>query len=106
MGMRRWMWVLWPAFLLACALEMLVFGLFDPGDMNWHGASLDLSRQSVYSGAFFLFWLMAAISNALLLLLTRPGREVNQLEPGAPDLRGPDLSGPEFADTDFNRRGN
>lgn len=77
MRLQRWMWILWPAFLLACVLEMLVFAFVDPSDFNWRGAELELSRQTVYSGAFFAFWLLAALSNALVLLLTRPAREIN-----------------------------
>jgi len=76
MRMQHWMWILWPAFLLACALEMVVFALVDPGDLSWHGAAIGVSRQAVYSGAFLLFWLLAAASN-VLLLLTRTAPEIN-----------------------------
>ena len=31
------MWVLWPAFLAAGVLEMLVFAVIDPEDMRWMG---------------------------------------------------------------------
>ncbi|MDM0014286.1 hypothetical protein QTH87_17740 [Variovorax sp. J22P168] len=78
MRARRWMWILWPAFLLACALEMLVFALVDPGDLNWRGEALGASRQAVYTMAFFAFWLLATGSGALTLLLTRPAAEVNR----------------------------
>ncbi len=66
-----WMVVLWPAFLLACAMELLVFALVDPGDMHWGGEALGLSRQAVYAAGFFLFWLLAAGAGALTLMLSR-----------------------------------
>jgi len=53
--MRRWMAILWPSFLMAGVLEMLVFALVDPADLHWHGADLDWSRPAVYSAAFFVF---------------------------------------------------
>lgn len=75
---RRWMWVMWPAFLLACVTEMLVFALVDPGDLQWRGAQLTLSRQAVYTVGFFVFWLLAAASSALTVLLAIPRRSVNK----------------------------
>jgi hypothetical protein len=80
MQARRWMWILWPAFLLACALEVLVFALVDPGDLNWRGEALGASRQAVYTIGFFVFWLLAMGSSALTLLLTRSAGEVNSPE--------------------------
>ncbi len=46
----------WPAFLAACVLELVVFALVDPQDMHWSGHALELSRQAVYTLAFFVFW--------------------------------------------------
>jgi hypothetical protein len=43
------MWVMWPAFLAAGVLEMLVFAVIDPEDMRWMGQSLAWPRQAVYS---------------------------------------------------------
>jgi hypothetical protein len=77
MQARRWMWILWPAFLLACALEVLVFALVDPGDLNWRGEALHASRQTVYTAGFFAFWLLATGASALTLLLARPAEELN-----------------------------
>ena len=77
MQARRWMWILWPAFLLACALEVLVFALVDPGDLNWRGEALHVSRQTVYTAGFFAFWLLATAAGALTLLLARPAAELN-----------------------------
>jgi len=80
MRFQSWMWILWPAFLLACVVELLVFALVDPGDLHWHGEPIGLSRQAVYTAGFFAFWLLAIGSSALTLLLTRPARELNNLE--------------------------
>ena len=77
MQAQRWMWILWPAFLLACALEVLVFALVDPGDLTWRGEALGASRQAVYTAGFFAFWLLATAAGALTLLLARPAAELN-----------------------------
>ena len=56
MLMQRLMWIAWPAFLVAGLFEILVFALVDPQDLHWSGQPLGLSRQGVYSVAFFVFW--------------------------------------------------
>ena len=75
---QRWMWIAWPAFLVAGLLEMLVFAFVDPQDLNWFGQDLDLSRQAVYTLAFFAFWALAVLSSALTLLLGMTSTEVNR----------------------------
>ena len=59
MTTQRWIWIAWPAFLLACLLEMLVFALVDPQDLHWFGQPIELSRQAVYTLAFFVFWALS-----------------------------------------------
>lgn len=76
--MRRWMAILWPSFLMAGVLEMLVFALVDPADLHWHGADLDWSRPAVYSAAFFVFWLVVAAATFLTALLSCSAREINE----------------------------
>jgi len=71
------MWVLWPAFLAAGVLEMLVFAVIDPEDMRWMGQSLAWPRQAVYSLGFFVFWGLIAVASSLSLLLSRAGESVN-----------------------------
>jgi hypothetical protein len=78
--MQTWMTILWPAFLLASATELLVFALFDPADLHWRGEAIALSRQTVYTVAFFVFWLLATGASALTLLLTIPAPEINNRE--------------------------
>jgi hypothetical protein len=77
---RRLAWILWPSFLLACVVEMLVFALVDPGDLHWRGEPLPLSRQGLYTVSFFVFWVLAMGSSALTALLAVSRRELNRPE--------------------------
>lgn len=74
---QRLMWIVWPAFLLAGVLEILVFGMVDPQDLHWFGVSLDLPRQAIYTLGFFAFWLITAVSSGLTVLLALPAADVN-----------------------------
>jgi hypothetical protein len=83
------LWILWPAFLVACVAELLFFSLFDPVDFQLFGP-LGLSRRAGYSIGFLLFWSIAAASSALTCFLqrsaaqvNRPGIDPDQTEPGA-----------------------
>ncbi|MEZ5643586.1 MAG: hypothetical protein R3E99_00195 [Burkholderiaceae bacterium] len=91
MWTQRLMWIAWPAFLVAAVLEMLVFAMVDPGDLHWAGGNLELSRQAVYTVAFFVFWLMAMASSALTTLLAMSPFEVNRC-PVPPDQRPADCA--------------
>ncbi|MDO8888940.1 MAG: hypothetical protein Q8M80_10025 [Hydrogenophaga sp.] len=73
---KRLMVIAWPAFLVAAVLEMVVFALVDPGDLHWFGAPLALSREAVYTLAFFVFWGLTMASSALTTLLTLPPSEL------------------------------
>lgn len=77
MGTQRWMWILWPAFLVAGVLEMLVFAMVDPQDLHWFGQPVTMSREGIYTLAFFVFWGIAAASSALTTLLSMLPGEVN-----------------------------
>jgi hypothetical protein len=72
------MWITWPAFLVAGLLEVLVFAFVDPHDLHWFGQDLDLSRQAIYTLAFFAFWALAIVSSALTALLGLSSAEVNR----------------------------
>jgi hypothetical protein len=74
---QKLMWTVWPAFLGACALELLVFALIDPQDIHLGGRSLTLSRQGVYTAAFFVFWGICMVSSGLTALLGTSSAEVN-----------------------------
>jgi hypothetical protein len=72
MKWRKFMWIAWPSFLVAGVLEMLVFSMVDPHDLHgWSGQTMTLSRQALYTGAFFAFWGVAMVSSALTLLLAQ-----------------------------------
>ncbi|MDD0808881.1 hypothetical protein PSQ20_00900 [Curvibacter sp. RS43] len=75
---QRLMWIVWPAFLVAGVLEMLVFAVVDPSDLTWLGHPLSLSRQGVYTLSFFAFWLCAMVSSGLTTVLARSPVDVNQ----------------------------
>jgi hypothetical protein len=64
--------------LVAGLLEMLVFALVDPQDLQWFGHPLALSRQGVYTLAFFAFWGLAMVSSGLTTLLAMSPFEVNR----------------------------
>ncbi|MFN7123813.1 MAG: hypothetical protein ACK4NM_17445 [Hydrogenophaga sp.] len=73
---KRLMVIAWPAFLVAAVLEMVVFALVDPSDLHWFGAPLALSREAVYTLAFFVFWGLTMASSALTTLLAVPPSEL------------------------------
>ena len=75
---QRLMWIVWPAFLMAGVLEMLVFAVVDPQDMHWFGSPLDMSRQAIYTITFFVFWGIAVVSSGLTTLLAMSPFEVNR----------------------------
>lgn len=54
--------ILWPAFLFAGLLEMLVFAWVDPGVLqigSWHP-----DADTVYSLTFLAFWALIALATA------------------------------------------
>jgi len=67
---QRIMWIVWPSFLMAGVMEILVFSMVDPEDLQWFGQQLEFSRQGIYTMAFFAFWLIIGISGALSVLLS------------------------------------
>lgn len=70
--------ILWPAFLMAGMLEMLVFAVVDPHEMRWFGGALIVwTPVAVYSITFLLFWGAVATASALTALLSLSADEVN-----------------------------
>ncbi len=68
---QRCMWIAWPAFLVAGILEMVVFAMVDPHDLHWFdGQPLGMSRQGVYTMAFFVFWALTMLASGLTTLLS------------------------------------
>ena len=65
--------ILWPSFLMAGVLEMLVFAVVDPSSLHWFGAEpIAWSRSAVYSVTFFIFWAVISTSGAITRLLETP----------------------------------
>ena len=75
---QRLMWVIWPAFLVAGIAEAIFFTVFDPFELHFFGAPLDLSREVIYTMGFFGFWALGIASSALTTFLERSPWEVNR----------------------------
>ena len=75
MRVRRLRVIMWPAFLAAGLLTMLVFAMVDPQDLHWFGHPLALSRAGVYTLAFFAFWAIVAVASSMTALLASPVTE-------------------------------
>lgn len=76
--MRRMMWVVWPAFLVAAVAETIFFTIFDPFDLHFFGAPLELAREAIYAMGFFGFWALGIASSALTVFLEQSPWEVNR----------------------------
>jgi hypothetical protein len=74
----RLMWIAWPAFLASCVLELAVFAVVDPLELQWAGHALGWSRQAVYTAAFFTFWVVSMGACALTTVLRMTPAEVNR----------------------------
>ncbi|HSI55019.1 MAG: hypothetical protein ACAH21_12365 [Ramlibacter sp.] len=85
MWTQRILRVAWPAFMGACLLELVVFAVVDPLEMEWSGHALGLSRQTVYTLAFFVFWAISMMTTLLAVVLYAPAeaRKENGGGPGA-----------------------
>jgi hypothetical protein len=75
---QRWMGIVWPSFLMAAVLEVLVFSMIDPHDLHWFGRPLEVSREAGYTLGFFGFWMITAASSTLTAVLAQAPAEVNQ----------------------------
>jgi hypothetical protein len=75
---KQAMAIVWPAFLMAGVLEIVVFSLVDPQSLHWFGgAPVTLSATAVYSLAFFVFWIVIAAAGAMSHLLAESASEIN-----------------------------
>lgn len=74
--------ILWPAFLMAGVMEMLIFAVVDPSDLQWFGGPpIDWPRQAIYTVTFLICWGVLCVSGALTVLLMRSSDEVNRHDP-------------------------
>ncbi|MBS7807712.1 hypothetical protein [Variovorax sp. PCZ-1] len=65
-----WMWIIWPSFLCACVLEMLIFAVVSPAELAITHAPHNLSVRAVYSISFFVIWALTFTSSALTAWLS------------------------------------
>ena len=73
----RAMAILWPSFLMAGVLEMLVFSVVDPHALRWFGSQdIELSPAGIYTLAFFVFWIVISTAGALTDLLEHPAHSL------------------------------
>jgi hypothetical protein len=79
-NVRRWVLIVWPAFVTACLLEALVFSMIDPGELHWPGFLAQPSRQGIYTVAFFSFWLISMVCSGLAWWLARPDHSTNSMD--------------------------
>jgi hypothetical protein len=72
------MTILWPAFLMAGVLEILVFAVVDPGELHWFGGpAIGWPIQAVYTVTFLIFWGVIATAGAMTALLTVESDDLN-----------------------------
>jgi hypothetical protein len=79
--------VLWPAFLMAGVLEMLVFSVVDPSELRGPGgALLGWPPAAIYTLGFLLFWLViaSACAGTVLLSIDVPGDAADDVPPTTP----------------------
>jgi hypothetical protein len=62
------MLVLWTSFLMAGVASAVVFALIDPLDVAIFGYFRP-ERNVLYATGFFFFWLIAALSSVLTLVM-------------------------------------
>jgi hypothetical protein len=71
--------ILWPSFLMAGVLEVLVFALVDPSALHGlDGQALALPASAVYTLAFFVFWAVIAFAGAMTRLLEGEPEDINR----------------------------
>ena len=98
-SVREWIVVLWPAFMAACVLEILVFAGFDPHDIHLFGLTFESGRETVYSVAFLAFWAVSTVSGVITWILAQPAAPI-----GPPDAASQPTPSPAGAQ-DARQRG-
>jgi hypothetical protein len=78
----RFAQILWPAFLVAGLLEVVVFSVVDPTALSFGGWAPE--AQTIYSLAFFVFWgLVAAASAISHTIMSPPQKTIKRRRGGA-----------------------
>lgn len=82
---QRALRILWPAFLVAGVLEMMVFAVVDPSDLHWFGGpAIGWSSQAIYTVTFLIFWVAVATAGAITALLWLEPEELNRRHDSVP----------------------
>jgi hypothetical protein len=55
--------ILWPAFMAAAVMEMVVFSWVDPSGLRWGTWQPD--SQTIYSLSFLVFWAVIAVASLI-----------------------------------------
>ena len=77
---QRALRILWPAFMAAGVLEMLVFAVVDPANLHWFGgAPIAWSARAVYTVTFLIFWAAISAASAMTALLSIDSDALNAL---------------------------
>ena len=63
---------------MAGVVEMLIFAVVDPDSLHWFGEPLQLSREGMYTLAFFVFWGIIMASSAMTTVLSLSASEINR----------------------------
>ncbi len=71
------MCTIWPAFLGAAVLEMLVFALVDPAELHLPMLSHHPSVMVVYTASFFVFWIGTLVASVLTAVLAERAESVD-----------------------------
>jgi hypothetical protein len=79
-NVKRWVLIVWPAFVAACLLEAMVFSMIDPGELHWPGYLVQPSRQGIYTITFFCFWLISMVGSGLAWWLAQPDQSTNSMD--------------------------
>lgn len=77
--MQRIILVLWPSFIAAGVMDIVLFTLLDPIALSYQDAPLFTTRLSAYSWGFFLFWLFGAVSSALTCYFQCSATQLNKI---------------------------
>lgn len=79
-AIRAWGLIVWPSFLAACLLEVLVFAIVDPAELHWPGHLGTPSTRGIYTVTFFAFWLVCGLCSRLVLWLAQSDRPHTPME--------------------------
>jgi len=80
---HRALQILWPAFLVAGVIEMLLFASIEPGEVRWFGFLLGWEPVTIHSIVFLLLWLLVSGASAMTVLLQQTAEELDPPK-GAP----------------------